>query len=85
MILDEGDSVSHHPDDLIQLEGHEYHIHKSDIEQGRIPLELTVFQSMLQILEIDSESLTDEQILLCCEKINDLMMDMLEIGQFEEK
>lgn len=80
----EEEFLTHCQDDLIQLEGHEYHIHKTDIEEGRIPLELTVFQSLLEILGIDSEALTDEQILLSCEKINDLMVDMLEIGQFQD-
>lgn len=78
------DEYSHEPEDLIQIPGHSYHIHKQDIIEGNIPLELSVLHSILDILRVDPQTLSDEQILLSCEKIYDIMIDMIEIGQFED-
>jgi hypothetical protein len=75
---------SHNPEDLLQIPGRQYHIHKSDLKNGMIPIEVDLFSSLLSILEIDPIRLSEEKYLLCCEEINNVMKQLINIDYFSQ-
>jgi hypothetical protein len=73
------EDTDHRPEDLLQIPGRQYHIHKSDLESGMSPVEVSLFNDILSILEIPTEKISKEKYLLCCEEINKIMTELLNL------
>jgi hypothetical protein len=75
-------------DEITYLEGREgYHIHKSDMEKGDFYIEMDIFGKILEYLNIDEGSITQEQTLLCLEEIarpiNELGLELIKLKEEE--
>ncbi len=68
--------------DIVKLPDRDYHFHLSDLKENNIPVEMQIFTEIMQILNIDSNRITQKEYLLCLESIykpiNDLTLLLIE-------
>ena len=72
-------------DDEVGLRDRNYHIHKKDLDEGRVPMEVSTLYKIAEEIGFDLKSLSDRQLFLCYEYIFECIQLGYELREEENK